>query len=105
MKEIVYPVAQFSVQGSESSAMTVFDQTNHKYRLVATSGDGEIVDGNFVKGNIVDSTADPSALTNGAIVLHEGRYFLVTDDSNLDSTLWNSLNETNLEDGGYAFTC
>ena len=33
-------------------------------------------------------------------MLHEGRYFLVTDDSNLDSTLWNSLNETNLEDGG-----
>ena len=100
VKEIVYPVAQFSVQGSESSAMTVFDQTSHKYRLVATSGDGEIIEGNFVKGDIVDSTADPSALTNGAIVLHEGRYFLVTDDSNLDSTLWNSLNETNLEDGG-----
>ena len=100
VQEIVYPVSHFSVQGSESSAMTVFDQANHKYRLVATDPSGEIIDGMFVKGDIVDSTANPAALVDGAVVLHDGRYFLVTDEANLDSSVWDSLTETNLEGGG-----
>ena len=100
VQEIVYPVSHFSVQGSESSAMTVFDQANHKYRLVATDRSGEIIDGMFVKGDIVDSTANPAALVDGAVVLHDGRYFLVTDEANLDSSVWDSLSETNLEGGG-----
>ena len=54
----------------------------------------------FVKGDIVDSTANPAALVDGAVVLHDGRYFLVTDEANLDSSVWDSLTETNLEGGG-----
>lgn len=100
VKQIVYPVSRFAVEGSESSATTVFDQASQKYRIVAAGKDGEIINGQYVKGDIIDSTVDPSALTNGAVVLHEGRYFLVTDETNLDSNAWNSLSATNLEGGG-----
>ena len=60
VKEIVYPVSQFSVNGSESSGMAVFDQVTQKYRLVAADKNGEIIDGQFVKGDILDSTNNPT---------------------------------------------
>ena len=101
VKEIVYPVSQFSVNGSESSGMAVFDKVTQKYRLVAADKSGEIIDGQFVKGDILDSTNNPTSISNGSVVLHEGRYFLVTDEANLDSSVWGNLNETNLEGGGF----
>ena len=100
VKEIVYPVVNFEVNGSESSGMAVFDQVSQSYRLIASGNKANIINGTFIKGDVVDSTSDPAALTNGAVVLHEGRYFLVTDDANLDSSLWDSLTESDLEGGG-----
>ena len=102
VKEIAYPVSQFSVNGSESKAMTFFDSVSQSYRLVASSENGEIVNGQYVKGDVVDSTKNPNLLVNGAITLHEGRYFVITDENSLDTNLWSSLNETNLQGGGAA---
>ena len=100
VKEIVYPVSHFSAKGSESDSFVFFDSASRSYRLVASDEDGEIINGQYVKGNIVDSTNNPAALVNGSVALHEGRYFVVTDENSLDTTVWSSLNETNLQGGG-----
>ena len=100
VKEIVYPVSHFSAKGSESDSFVFFDSVSQNYRLVASDEDGEVVNGQYVKGNIVDSTNDPAALLNGSVALHEGRYFVVTDENSLDTSVWSSLNETNLQGGG-----
>ena len=85
VKEIAYPVTHFSAKGSESKAMTFFDSVSQSYRLVASSEGGEIVSGQYVKGEVVDSTKDPNLLVNGAITLHEGRYFVITDENTIDT--------------------
>ena len=72
--------------------------------FVAADKNGEIIEGQFVKGDILDSTNNPTGISNGSVVLHEGRYFLVTDEANLDSSVWGNLNETNLEGGDFFFT-
>ena len=100
VKEIAYPVSHFSAKGSESDAFVFFDSVSQSYRLVASDEDGEVVNGQYVKGNIVDSTNDPAALLNGSVALHEGRYFVVTDENTIDTSVWSSLNETNLQGGG-----
>jgi len=100
VKEIVYPVSHFAAKGSESDSFVFFDSVSQSYRLVASDEDGEVVNGQYVKGNIVDSTNDPAVLLNGSVALHEGRYFVVTDENSLDTSVWSSLNETNLQGGG-----
>ena len=55
-----------------------FDSASRSYRLVASDEDGEIINGQYVKGNIVDSTNDPAALVNGSVALHEKGVILLS---------------------------
>ena len=105
VEEITYSVAQFEVNGSESDAMTVFDPASQKYRLVSASESGEIIDGPFVKGQVLDSTSSQGTFEVGSVILHKGRYFVVNDavtanDPATDPSEWEALNATNLEGGG-----
>ena len=50
--------------------MTIFDSVSQSYRLVASSENGEIVNGQYVKGDVVDSTKNPNLLSMVRL-LHE----------------------------------
>lgn len=100
VKEVTYSVSQFAAKGSESEAMVVFDPVSQSYRLVSADEDGEIINGPYVKGDIVDSTFNPDGLVDGAVALHEGRYFVITDENNINNNDWDSLSSTNPQGGG-----
>ena len=103
VNEVTIPFRQFTAEGSGTRGVVAWDSNTQSYKLWAMGADqSEPVTGHYVKGNIVDSTNDPTALLNGSVVLHEERYFVVTDEINLDKSLWSSLNETNLQGGGVA---
>ena len=101
VKEVTIPFRQFTAEGSGTRGVVEWDSNTQSYKLWAMAADqSEPVTGQYVKGNIVDSTNDPAALLNGSVALHEGRYFVVTDENSLDTSVWSSLNETNLQGGG-----
>ena len=83
VKRIAVPVNEFSINSSESESAVFFDPETLEYKLVAAAEGGSVIKGNFVKenGQVFSSTGQ---FQNNDVILHEGRYFLVQDSTNVD---------------------
>ena len=93
VKEIAYPVNNFKVSASESTGKVTFDPETLEYRLSAAGEGGQVIDGLFVKGQISRSS-ELGQFVQNSTVLHEGKYYLVTDPVATDKSLWSYLEES-----------
>ena len=93
VKEIAYPVSNFSVKSSQSTGKVTFDPETLEYRLAAAAEGGSVIDGLFIKGQVTRSSEIGQFVKNST-VLHEGKYYLVTDPASTDKTLWPHLEES-----------
>lgn len=84
VRQVAIPVNEFSVSGSENEGTVFFDPEAMDYRLVASSKDGSIIKGPYVKSNSQLFKPDDGLAKAKDVVLHEGRYFLVTDPAAID---------------------
>jgi len=84
VRQIAIPVNEFSVQGSENDGTVFFDPDAMDYRLVASSKDGSIIQGPYIKGNLQLFKPGDTGIQAKDVVLHEGRYFLVENPAGVD---------------------
>ncbi len=84
VRQVAIPVNEFSVKGSENDGTVFFDPASMDYRLAASSKDGSIIRGPYIKGNSQLFSPDDTGILAKDVILHEGRYFLVNDPTGID---------------------
>ena len=84
VRQVAIPVNEFSVRGSENDGTVFFDPASMDYRLAASSKDGSIIRGPYIKGNSQLFSPDDTGILAKDVILHEGRYFLVNDPTGID---------------------
>ena len=92
VKEVTYPVTRFKVTGSESEGAVTFDSKTLDYRLTAAGDGAGVIDGLFLKGNL--SRLSDQTISEGSVVIHEGRYYLTTEpqpETGFDGNAWKNL--------------
>ena len=99
VERVFLPVDEFRAMGSLNDGLVTFDPETLEYRLSSVPNGANVYEGNFVKGNAVD-TSNPNNngwqanLQDNQVVQHEGRYYLITDSENVDISVWPYLQES-----------
>ena len=85
VKQVAIPVNEFAVSGSENQGVVFFDAETMDYRLAASSEDGSVIQGPYVKANQQLFKPGDNGIKAKDVVLHEGRYFLVENPVGVDT--------------------
>ena len=99
IEKVFLSVDEFKAIGSLTDGLVTFDPETFEYRLSSVPDGANLFEGNFVKGTAID-TSDPNngnwqnQLADNQVIQHEGRYYLITDSENVDTSVWPYLQES-----------
>ncbi len=100
IRKVFLGVGEMEANGSNHQGHIAFDPETMHYRLSAVPKDGQIYDGLFIKGNILEMNEVESILGDPAldsesmrnqVVSFQGKYYLITEPGSLDTEIFEDL--------------